>query len=658
MFCVLINSERKERAMTLEKVFEPMKIGSLEIKNRFIVSAMVMNCCTEDGKATEQFIAYHETKAKGGWGLIVTEDYAVDPTAKTYEHIPGLWCDEQIESHRALTDRVHAAGGKIFAQLFHGGRQTQRWIIGTDPVAPSRIPCPVKKDMPRELTTEEVDEMIEKFGDAALRAKQAGFDGVQIHGAHGYLITEFTSYYSNKRTDKYGGPLINRLRFPVEIIKNIKKKCSKDFPVDYKISGEERVEGGLNIEDTKSIVPFLVEAGIDSLNVSVGVYESWYTQVPPAVMGHGWISDYAAAIKSVVDTIPVTTVGRVNDPFVAEAIIKSGKADACYMGRASLADPDLPNKAKAGDFADIIRCVGCLQGCAGKIDTGFTGQCMLNPRTDREFERRIVKTDKPQKVFIAGGGPAGAECAIVAAQRGHDVELFEKEDRLGGMFYLAAIPPWKGEIASFINWQAQRMERDGVKVHLNTGLTKEIVEKEKPDVVVIAMGSRPFVPPIEGNDRPFVYAATDALLGKYDVNGNIAVIGGGQVGGETANFFATHGNSVTIIEMLPEILKEEVDNWKKFLVESLNEHGVKVYTDTSVKKICEDGTILASKDGKDIDLGKFDYVLMASGMRPVKGLEEDIKDLGCKLVFVGDSEGKSGNAMRAIENGYLAGMEI
>lgn len=644
--------------MELKRVFEPMKIGSIEIKNRFIVSAMVMNCCTEDGKATDQFIAYHEAKAKGGWGLIVTEDYAVDPTGKTYERIPGLWCDEQIESHKRLTDRVHAAGAKIFAQIFHGGRQTQRWIIGTDPLAPSRIPCPVKKDMPREMTTEEVDEMIQKFADAAYRAKQAGFDGVQIHGAHGYLVTEFTSYYSNKRVDKYGGTLINRLRFPVEIIKAIKNKCGKDFPIDYKISGEERVPGGLSIEDTKSIVPFLVEAGIDSLNVSVGVYESWYTQVPPAVMGHGWISDYAAEIKKVVNTIPVTTVGRVNDPFIAEAIIKSGKADACYMGRASLADPNLPNKAKAGDFQDIIRCVACLQGCCGMIDSGYKGQCMLNPTTDRELERQIIKTDKPKKVYIAGGGPAGCETAIVAAQRGHDVELFETEDRLGGMFLLAAIPPWKGEISSFINWQAQRLERDGVKVHLNTKLTKEIVEKDKPDVVVIAMGSIPFIPPIEGSKLPFVHTAADALQGKVDVNGRIAVIGGGQVGGETANFFATHGNDVTIIEMLPEILKEEADNWKKFLIKSLNDHDVKIYTKTGVKKICEDGTILASKDGEELDLGQFDYVLMSAGMRPRKGLEEDIKDLGCEILYVGDSEGKSGNALRAIENGYIRGMEI
>lgn len=246
-----------------------------------------MNCCNEDGTATEKFIAYHEEKAKGGWGLIVTEDYAVDPTGRTYQYVPGLWTDYQIESHKKLTERVHAAGAKIIAQIYHGGRQTEEWITGCQVWAPSPIPCPVKKALPHEMTTEEVDKMIEKFGDAALRAKEAGFDGVQIHGAHGYLVCEFASAYSNKRTDKYGGNLINRMRFPVEIVKNIRQKCGDDFLIDYKISGEECTDGGTNIED-------------------------------------------------------------------------------------------------------IITCIACLQGCAGKIDTGFHSGCTLNPRTVMEDELQIT----------------------------------------------------------------------------------------------------------------------------------------------------------------------------------------------------------------------------------------------------------------------------
>lgn len=229
----------------LKMMATPIKFGPVEIKNRFIVSPMVMNCCNEDGTATEKYIAYHEEKAKGGWGLIVTEDYAVDPSGRTYQYLPGLWGDYQIASHKELTERVHAAGAKIYAQIFHGGRQTEEWIIGQQVWAPSAIPCPVKKALPHEMTTQEVEEMVEKFGDAALRAKKAGFDGVQIHGGHGYLVCEFASAYSNKRIDKYGGNLVNRMRFPVEIIQNIRKKCGEDFGIDYKISGEE---------DRKSVV--------------------------------------------------------------------------------------------------------------------------------------------------------------------------------------------------------------------------------------------------------------------------------------------------------------------------------------------------------------------------------------------------------------------
>lgn len=634
----------------------PMKIGSLEIKNRFIVSPMVMNCCNEDGTATEKYIAYHEEKAKGGWGLIVTEDYAVDPTGRSYKYLPGLWCDEQIASHSVLTDRVHAAGAKIFAQIFHAGRQTESRITGTQVWAPSPIPCPNKKELPHEMTLQEVEDMIEKFGDAALRAKKAGFDGVQIHGAHGYLVSEFASSYSNKRVDKYGGCLTNRLRFPMEIIANIRKKCGMDFCIDYKISGDEAAPGGNSIEDVKTIAYFLEQAGVDSLNVSIGVYESWYTQVPPAAMNHGWLADFAAQVKAVVN-IPVTTVGRVNDPLIAEMIVRSGKADACYMGRASLADPHMPNKAMKGDFEDIIRCTGCKQGCTTRIDAGYQGSCLLNPRTVKEDEIKITPAAHPKKILVAGGGPSGAEAAIVAAERGHSVTLYEMGDRLGGMFYVAAIPPYKGEISAFIAWQVQKLERLGVNVVYNTPLTAEIVKREKPDSVILATGSLPFIPPIEGRDREFVVEATALLRGQVRADGNLAVIGGGLVGGETAHYLATHGNQVTIVEMAPEILKEEPGDVKKFVLESYEENKVQVLVNAQVQSINEDGTITVNQEGQARQIGPFDKVVMAVGMKPRKSLEEEFKEYVGEIVSVGDAL-KPGNALSAIESGYMAGYKI
>lgn len=645
--------------MTLLKYMSaPLQLGPVEIKNHFIVSPMVMNCCNEDGTTTEKWIAYHEEKAKGGWGLIITEDVAVDPTGRTYQFLPGLWADYQIESHKRLTERVHAAGAKIFAQIFHGGRQTQQWITGQQVWAPSPIPCPVKKEMPHEMTTQEVDDMIEKFGDAAYRAKFAGYDGVQIHGGHGYLITEFASSYSNKRIDKYGGNFMNRMRFPVEIVKNIKAKCGDDFPIDYKISGEEQVEGGTNIEDTKAMAMVLEEAGVTSLNVSVGVYESWYMQVPPSVMGHGWLTKYSSEIKKVVN-IPVTTVGRINNPLVAEAIIKSGKADACYMGRASLADPHMPNKAMAGHFEDIIQCIACLQGCSGQIDAvpAKHGGCTLNPRTVMEDEWKIEDAPVKKRVFVIGAGPAGCEAAIVMAQRGHDVTVYDRNDRIGGMYRIAAIPPWKGEIIDFIRWQATQMEKLGVKVVLNTDVTKDMIANMKPDAVVVATGYHQFVPPFPGKDRDFVIASNDVLDGKADVQGKIAVIGGGLVGAETANYLATHNDDVTIIEMLPEIAGEEPGSMRKFLMESYEEHHVDIHVNTAVQTINEDKTITVKVGGERKLLGPFDYVLTAVGLHGNTELKGVLEDIVPEVKYVGGAL-QRGNALDAIREGYKAGLEV
>lgn len=645
--------------MTLLKYMSaPLQLGPVEIKNHFIVSPMVMNCCNEDGTTTEKWIAYHEEKAKGGWGLIITEDVAVDPTGRTYQFLPGLWADYQIESHKRLTERVHAAGAKIFAQIFHGGRQTQQWITGQQVWAPSPIPCPVKKEMPHEMTTQEVDDMIEKFGDAAYRAKFAGYDGVQIHGGHGYLITEFASSYSNKRIDKYGGNFMNRMRFPVEIVKNIKAKCGDDFPIDYKISGEEQVEGGTNIEDTKAMAMVLEEAGVTSLNVSVGVYESWYMQVPPSVMGHGWLTKYSSEIKKVVN-IPVTTVGRINNPLVAEAIINSGKADACYMGRASLADPHMPNKAMAGHFEDIIQCIACLQGCSGQIDAvpAKHGGCTLNPRTVMEDEWKIEDAPVKKRVVVIGAGPAGCEAAIVMAQRGHDVTVYDRNDRIGGMYRIAAIPPWKGEIIDFIRWQATQLEKLGVKVVLNTDVTKDMIANMKPDAVVVATGYHQFVPPFPGKDRDFVIASNDVLDGKADVQGKIAVIGGGLVGAETANYLATHNDDVTIIEMLPEIAGEEPGSMRKFLMESYEEHHVDIHVNTAVQTINEDKTITVKVGGERKLLGPFDYVLTAVGLHGNTELKGVLEDIVPEVKYVGGAL-QRGNALDAIREGYKAGLEV
>ena len=317
------------------KVFEPLKINQMELKNRMVVSAMVTNYCSEDGMATEKFIAYHEHKAKGGWGLIITEDYAVTPTAGGFKKLPGLWEDGQIESHKKLTKRIHEAGGKIAAQIYHAGRETSSAITGEQPIGPSALKDPTMPETPREMTVEEIHELIEQFGDCARRAKEAGFDAVEVHGAHGYLIGAFASPFSNKRSDEYGGTIRNRARFAMEIIENIKKKCGKDYPVLYRMSAVEYVSGGLEIEESKVLARLVEEAGADCIHCSQGVYASTHVIIPPSVVPRAAYVENAAEIKKVVD-IPVIAVGRINDVEIAESVLQADKADLVTMARNSV----------------------------------------------------------------------------------------------------------------------------------------------------------------------------------------------------------------------------------------------------------------------------------------------------------------------------------
>jgi len=415
-----LNNEDYKRKL----YFSPISVGNVKIKNRLVVAPMVTVYCDTDGMATERFITYHETKAKGGWGMIIVEDYAVDPLGRGF-WTPGLWKDEQIKSHTALTERVHSAGAKIIAQIYHAGRQTASALIGQQPVSASPLPCPVMGEIPRELTITEIKKIVSQFGDTALRAKKAGFDGVEVHGAHGYLIAQFMSKYSNKRTDAYGGPLENRLRFPLEIIADIREKCGPDFLIDFRISGDDKVPGGRTIEETKAIAIKLEKEGVDLLHITAGTYESTWAIIPPMNINPGWIVDYAAEVKKVVN-IPVMTVGRINDPFLAESILLSGKADIIAMGRASLADPELPNKFAAGRYEDIRPCIGCQQGCLEILFKNEPIRCLVNPTLGFEYLNELKKARKPRQVTVVGGGPAGLEAARAAALAGHEVTLYEK----------------------------------------------------------------------------------------------------------------------------------------------------------------------------------------------------------------------------------------
>ena len=641
----------------LDSLFSPITINNRQLRNRCIVPAMVMNLCEEDGSCTERFAAYHEAKAKGGFAMIITEDFAITNVAgKGHKYIGGLWKDEHIPGFKEYTDRLHKWGALSIVQLHHPGRQIG--VIDADtPWAPSAIPCPFSPDtMPHEMTQAEIKLVVKQFGQAAARAKAAGFDGCELHGAHGYLIEEFMSPYSNKRTDEYGGDLCNRMRFALEIIHEVREQTGPDFIIGYKLSSDEWVSGGLTIEDTKAYVPFLEEAGVDYFGVSVGVYRSGDQIIPSMYTEHGWIANNAKEVKSVA-SVPVYAIGRINDTRVANAIIKSGKADMVAMGRQSIADPETPNKAKAGCFTDIRTCVGCLHGCDANVNLEKSGTCELNPIIghESEAEYQTVMTESPKKVLVIGAGPAGLEAAIGAAKCGHSVTVYDKDRWAGGKYRLASVPPCKGELGAFIVWQMHELKKLNVPVILNTEVTKELVDSVKPDVVIAATGTNPVVPKmIPGYDKDIVVLGTDVLSGKANTGHNVVVIGGGHAGAETANHIASYMKNVTIIELQEDIAMDEVDTPRNALLADLKKNEVRVCASTSVQEIKDHSVVVSGKYNEEIEC---DTVVISIGHKPNTVLADELKAAGYDVRVIGDavSVGLVGPAVRA---GYLEGRRI
>lgn len=639
--------------MSFKQLFTPMKIGTLELPNRLIVAPTVTNFAYEDGRLTEKLSAYLEEKAAGEWGLIITEATPVDPGGKGFVKQPGLWADYQIESHAKMVGRVHAAGGRIVNQFYVTGRQTTSMVLGQQPVAPSAIICPSCQELPHELTIEEIKVLVGKHGDGALRAKKAGYDGVEIHGAHGYMIQQFMSSYSNKRADIYGGSFYNRMRFAVEIIKDVREKCGKNFPIIFRMGGDEQVAGGYGIDEAKAAAVLFEEAGVDALHVTAGCYYSVWAMLPPNSIRRGWITDYAEQVKSAV-SIPVITVGRINDPFLADTIISSGKADFVAMARQSLADPFLPKKAKEGRFAEIRHCIGCQQGCTGNLFKNLPFECVVNPRVGKE-DIPIAAAPVKKKVFVIGGGPAGMQTAITAAERGHDVHLFEKSSKLGGNILLAAVPPRKGEWTQLPSWQINEVNRLNVKVNLNTEFTAAMAVAQKPDVVIVATGSKPTRPNnIKGIDKEKVIFANDVLAGKVDVAKNVLVIGAGLVGAETAAHLGMHSKNVTMTTRKSEIDTDMPPDIRNFLLEDISKHHVAIRYNTQVMEIADDGVIV-SKDGKEEKITGIDTVVISGPYVSVNELSTQIE--GIPVITIGDAQ-EVRTALQATSEGYLTGRDL
>lgn len=643
----------------MRKVFEPIQVGALTLKNRLVVSAMLTNLAAADGSATESYIAYHEAKARGGWGLIITEDYPIAPNAGTSKTLPMIYNDTLAASHAKLAERVHAAGGKIFIQLYHAGRETTSAVTGEQPVAPSAIKDPTMPEIPRELSKSEIAEIIEQFATNAYYVKKAGFDGVEIHGASGYLVGEFLSPFSNKRSDEYGGTIRGRAKFAIDLVKAMREKVGPDFPISFRLCTAEYVDGGLTIEETKVIARLLEEAGVDLLHCTQGVYASRPVITPPYMIPRASFVDNAAEIKKVV-SIPVVAVGGINDIDLADEILISGKADMVTMARASLADPELPNKAQAGEYDRILHCIGCVQGCQGENSKGNHVRCLVNPCTAMETEYDLSPAVQQKTVWVIGGGVSGCAAAIAAARKGHRVTLCERNNKLGGQWNLAAVPLGKGGFTSLVRWQAQELVRLGVTVLLNKEVSAEEIRTAAPDVVLVASGSQPLVPPVDGLkdglSNGIVVTAQDVLAGKASAKGRIAVIGGGLVGAETAEWLAAEGNVVTLVEMQSEIVKDGVGNPKMLLIKSLHDHGVTVMTDTKVLAV--DGTgMTVEHDGLELSLNDLDVIILAAGVRPYHPLAEALADYPGEVRCIGDAA-QAKNGYRNIQEAFETGLAL
>jgi NAD(H)-dependent 7beta-hydroxy-3-oxo-delta4-cholenoic acid oxidoreductase len=631
----------------LEHLFRPIKIGTMEVKNRIVLPPMTVGYGAPDGTVTERHRDYYEARAKGGAGLIFTEAAAVHAKRK-YGLFPlGLYDDAQIESWGQLAEAVHRYGAKLAPQIMDPGPEEIMLLTGNQPVGPSAVAGRgVFRSIPRELSVGEIEAVIDDFAEAARRARDAGMDGIQIHAAHGYaMVGAFMSPFFNKRTDDYGGSLEGRLKFLLDIIQAIRDRVGPDFPIAVRISGDERRTGGRTLLESQFIARILVEAGVDALEVSGGTIPTvFWAVVAPGGTPLALNAPFAEAIKQVVD-VPVICVGRINTPQIAEFVLATGRADMVSMGRALNADPELPNKAAAGQFDDIAPCVGCNVGCIGSVTKGVGAACIVNTATGREKEMVIVPTQAPKRVLVAGGGPAGLEAARVAALRGHEVTLCEREEKLGGQLNLASVPPFKQEISQVIKYLSSQARKAGVKLELGKEVTPELVDELKPDVVIVATGASPLRPSgMPGVDKETVVTAWDVLAGKAAVTArNVVIVGGGLVGCETADLMAeTTDNmaaaptNVTILEMLENVALDGMAEARHLLLERLHAKRVRILTRAEVTEILDDGVVFV-RNGQQESLRGAENVILAMGARPLDELSASIKDKVDEVHVIGDA---------------------
>lgn len=640
--------------MKISSMFTPIRIGSMTVPNRFVVPPMGNNFANTDGTLSETSKAYYLERALGGFGLITIESSVVDKKAKGGPRKPCLYDDSTIDSFKNVIDACHDAGSKVSIQLQHAGSEGNEKVAGHPLKAASAIPASNGRNTPLAITTEEIYELIESYGDAALRAQKAGADAVEVHCAHGYLVSSFISQRTNKRVDEFGGCFENRMRLPRLIIENIRKKVGNSLAILCRINSTDDVPGGIDVHDSSVIAAYLEDCGIDGLHVSRSIHIHDEYMWAPTTLHAGFSAELVTEIKKAV-SIPVITVGRYTEPQFAELMVRQGRCDLVAFGRQSLADPEMPNKAKNGKLDEMIPCIACLQGCVPNMFQGKPIACLANPILGHEAEFKPAEISK--EVLVVGGGVGGMLAAWVCAKRGHNVTLVEKSEVLGGQMRLAAYPPGKGDITNLVRNYISKCNQYGVKICTNTEATVELIKEKSPDVVIIATGATPLVLPIPGiNDSGLIHAV-DLLDGKKSCGKKVLVVGGGMVGCEVAAFLGEQEHEVTVIELREEVGADVISEHRKFLMNDFENYNIHTITGAKVSKFYDDGVDYLLTDGTEHDLKGFDSVVLAMGSRNYDPLSEVIKEVVKETYIVGDAV-KARRALDATKEAFEVALNI
>ncbi len=608
----------------------------------------------DDGSVTDKTIEHYRKRAAGGPAMVIVEAHSVAPEGIVSKHQARLYDDRFIAGLSKISAAMKSEGTVPAIQIHHAGRQTTPRVIDRTPFAPSTLPCPSIMTEVEPLSIDAIEKIIKEFGQAALRAVEAGFELLEIHGAHGYLINQFLSKFSNIREDRYGGDTNGRTRFAKEIIEEVRRCLGKDFPISFKISAQEFVDEGLDVDESIEILHQLVSSGVDIVQVSAGNdgTPEWISQ--PMFMEKACLSDSAAKIKQALD-VPIMTVGRVNDPVLAESIIAEGKADLVCIGRGLLADPEMPKKAQAGQIDDIRLCIAC-NTCMESIFRKGRIECLVNPTLGREKEMEIHPAETPKKVMVIGGGPGGLNVAWVAAKRGHDVHLYEKQSVLGGQLNLGSITTYKRELLSLIRYQTRQVEKFGVRIHMTNEVTLDTVKKRQPDIVVLATGSIPIMPEVPGIDKPIVSSLSQIFTSRKPAVKKTVIIGGGATGCEVAHHLAENACPVTVIEQLPSVASNLESITRKVLLKELNDLNVEFLTEHKLSCVEDNGVKVTDKDGREFFI-EAQKVVIAVGNRPDNRLFDQIKSLGIPVHQIGDCLEPRG-AKQALFEGAVIGRDI